>query len=75
MNTERWWIIVSLGVLWVGGWGLLFYRKPDVFVRAGMRRVTPGRIKFVQKLGILEMTLAALSLLNAFLMAAFHWKY
>jgi hypothetical protein len=63
------------GILWVGGGGFVFYRWPDFLVRVNERFRCPKwlspSVRFIRWMGIIEMILAALSLLNLILMIAF----
>jgi hypothetical protein len=70
VSTTTWWS--AFGVLWVGGWGFVLYRYPAFIVRIGFRSVTPGRIRFIRLLGVVEMSLAALSIPVEALMLVFH---
>ena len=68
-------IIPIVAVLWVGGCGFLFYRRPHFFARHGPRDITlptPRRIKFIQGLGVVEMTLVAVYVLSELVKFALH---
>jgi hypothetical protein len=74
--TPQFRIIFSLfAVVWVGGWGFLFFRYPEFFARVNVRfgfksAMNPKFIKFTRWMGIVEMILAALSLIGTVVMAA-----
>ena len=55
-----------IGVIWVGGGGFLMFRYLDFFAKINARlgfkwAATPKYISSLKKLGLLEMTLAAIS--------------
>jgi hypothetical protein len=68
---EPLWITV-LGFLWVGGGGFIFYRYAALLTRIGLRRETPGRVKFVRIMGIVYMTMACLLIPLEIVMRALH---
>jgi hypothetical protein len=66
-------------VLWVGGWGFLMYRYPEVFARVNVRfglksAANPKFINFTRWMGITAMVLAALSLVSMVVTSALGWK-
>jgi hypothetical protein len=72
-------ISTLIGVVWVGGGGFLFFRYPEFFARVNVRfgfksAMNPKFIKFTRWMGIVEMILAALSLIGTVVMAALGWK-
>jgi hypothetical protein len=82
MTLQETWIFVGVAVLWVGGWGFFIYCKAEFVARInrrfalwGRKDVTPRRVKWIRRFGILAMIMAALSLVNEILMAVFHIKY
>lgn len=61
-------VFTIFGTIWVGGGGWLMYRYPEFFAKLnglfGFKLFTgPKYIKFTKRLGVLEMTLAALGVL------------
>ena len=61
-------VFTLFGVVWVGGWGFLMFRYPELFARIharfGMKWLSgPKYISFIKKLGMVEMVLAALSII------------
>jgi hypothetical protein len=73
-------IIFSLiAVVWVGGLGFLFFRYPEFFARVNVRfgfksAMNPKFLRFIRQMGIVEMILAALSLISTVVMAILGWK-
>ncbi len=62
-------------VFWVGGWGYLTFRYPEVFAKINARfgfRIfaSPKFIVFTKWMGIVEMILAGLSVVSMLVMAA-----
>jgi hypothetical protein len=73
-------IFLAFGVVWVGGWGFLMFRYPEFFAKMNARFgwtafATPKGILFTRRLGVIEMVLAALAVLNALLVYAFGSKW
>jgi hypothetical protein len=73
-------LFMILGVVWVGGGGYLMFRYPEFFARINARFgftffATPKFIKFTRWVGIIEMILAGLSLVNAVVMSLFGVKW
>jgi len=70
MNSLRGRLLFTIiGTMWVGGGGWLMHRYPEFFAKIngafGLKRFTgPRYITFTQRMGILEMTLAALGVLS-----------
>jgi hypothetical protein len=68
--TSQFRIILSLiGVVWVGGGGFLFFRYPEFFARVNVRfgfksAMNPKFVRLIRQMGIVEMILAAVSLLS-----------
>jgi hypothetical protein len=60
-------------VAWVGGWGFLMFRYPDFFAKINARfglkiGTSPKFIAFTRRMGIVEMILAALSVVSTLIM-------
>ncbi|MGF7182341.1 hypothetical protein [Tunturiibacter psychrotolerans] len=71
-------IFTAVGVIWVGGWGFLMFRRPEFFarinVRFGMKWLSgPKYISLTKKIGIAEMVLAILCGMGFLIRAAFGW--
>jgi hypothetical protein len=71
-------IFTAVGVIWVGVWGLLMFRRPEFFTRINMRLGMkwlsgPKYISLTKKIGIVEMVLAILSGVGYLIRAAFGW--
>lgn len=75
MNSEKSQLFfMAFGIVWVAGWGWLMYRHPEAFAkvnaRFGFKLFTgPKYITFTRRLGIVEMTLAALGLISTLVTA------
>jgi hypothetical protein len=77
-NLEVLFMVAS--VSWVGGWGFLMYRYPGAFARLNARLglkafSSPKYIAFTKKLGVVEMALAALAVINVLITRAFGIKW
>jgi hypothetical protein len=73
-------VFTIVGVCWVGGWGYLMFRYPEFFAkinaRFGFRMfASPKFIAFTRWMGIVEMTLAGLSVISALVMSALGLKW
>jgi hypothetical protein len=70
-----------VGVLFVGGAGLWMYLWPQELARTYQRilfrsdDVTPGSVTWVRRLGMLELVLVAVGLLDWFLESALHLSF
>jgi hypothetical protein len=72
-------VFTIFAVFWVGGWGFLMFRYPEFFAkinaRFGFRKFTsPRAIAFIRWMGIVEMTLAGISVVSELVGLAFGLK-
>jgi hypothetical protein len=78
--TPQFRIVFNLiGIVWVGGGGFLMYCFPEAFARVNVRFgfkswANPKFVKFIRWMGIVEMFLAALSLIGMVVTSALGWK-
>jgi hypothetical protein len=50
--------IFALGVVWVGGWGFLFFTNPAFICRLGtIKNPTAKKLKFIKVMGAVELSL------------------
>jgi len=73
-------IFTFVGVFWVGGWGYLMFRYPEFFAKFNARFgfsmfASPKFITFTRRLGIIEMILAAISVISTIVMSALGLKW
>lgn len=73
-------LFIAFAVIWVGGWGFVMYRYPEFFAKINARFglkafASPKHISFTRKLGIIEMVLAALSVINVLVSYCFGLKW
>jgi hypothetical protein len=66
-------IFMIFAVAWVGGWGFLMFRYPGFFAKINARfgfniGTSPKFIAFTRRMGIVEMILAALSVISTLIM-------
>ena len=71
------WITLA-GGLWVGGWGWLMYRYPERIAVLNKRfgwsfLAGPNHLTVVKRMGLVEMALAALGVVNEVLALTFGW--
>jgi hypothetical protein len=54
--------LFALGVIWVGGWGFLFFAYPEFVCKLfRAKNPTPKRLKFMKITGAIELALVFLS--------------
>jgi hypothetical protein len=58
----------SLGVIWVGGFGLFAFSYPEKFLRLFRRRPTVSQLRAVRIMGAIELAVVFLSALSMFVM-------
>jgi len=50
--------LFALGVVWVGGWGFLFFAYPEIVCRIfRVKNPTPKRLKLIRTTGAIELAL------------------
>jgi len=69
-------IFTAIAAAWVGGWGFVMFRYPELFAGLNSRFMMkwlsgPKFISFTKKLGVVEMVLASLSVVFYLIEAAF----
>jgi hypothetical protein len=48
----------ALGVIWVGGWGFVFFSFPEVVCRIfRLKNPTPKRLKLIKIIGAVELAI------------------
>jgi hypothetical protein len=48
--------LYALGVVWVGGWGFMFFAYPELVCRIfRVKNPTPKRLKFIKIMGAVEL--------------------
>jgi hypothetical protein len=71
MNPRN--IFMIFAVAWVGGWGFVMFRYPELFAKINARfglkiGTSPRFIAFTRRMGIVEMALAVLSVISTVIM-------
>ena len=62
----------ALGVIWVGGWGFLFFEYPELMCRLfRVQNPTPKRLRFARVMGAVELGIVFTSAVLAFVWAFF----
>ena len=60
----------ALGVIWVGGWGFLFFNYPASICRMSRQEATPKRLRLIRIIGAIELVIVLCSA-----MAEFVWGF
>jgi hypothetical protein len=53
--------MIVLGIVWVAGWGFLFFRYPSVACRIFRRQQTEKRLRMARVMGAIGLGLASIS--------------
>jgi hypothetical protein len=61
----------ALGVIWVGGWGFLFFDYPQIVCRIFFREPTPKRLRNIRIMGAVELAIVFASAIITFVCGFF----
>ena len=61
----------SLGILWVGGLGFVFFAYPESVCRYSGQEATPARVRRIRRIGVVELWIVFLSLFGSFVAGFF----
>jgi hypothetical protein len=64
----------ALGLIWVGGWGFLFFAHPAAMCRLARIEATPSRLRRIRNIGAIELAGVYLSAVAVFI-AGFYTTY
>jgi hypothetical protein len=61
----------ALSVIWVGGWGFLFFHYPEALCRLFHRETTPKRLRLMRIMGAIGLILTLCSAAGEFIQGFF----
>ncbi len=62
---------LALGVIWVGGWGFLFFNYPSAICKIMKHEAAPTRLRLIRIVGAIGLAVTFCSALADFIMGFF----